>query len=675
MNPGFIEKTETLQTKLGQSLGHNTKLFSIIFACLISISLLSISYAQTSPILEEQVTLSGDLLNDPVAQDLLKKIEQTKKMIEKLKQKEYQQNQAQENLQKMREISIERLNHDLNEWERIWEKHSSKNSFERFVNKKPSYVQGVFWDQFEFKEQKVNAGRIAMNEVLMNGGTMLDAKNAYNKAAATKKIELIEMNSQFNVKHNLASFAEQQVFNSTGQIHLSAAIQEKLSKFYADYKLQPNYIMANSDDLDVSDLISNVDENTRCGDGMMRISNIISGHQTCIDESTAKKWADIGVKGLVIHGDDLSEISSVSDMKTNPGTTCQTEHIVIYDLLTSEYRCVLESVAHEMVEDDTAAIHTLTKYILNKDEQKITEDKIYEINQDILRATEEYEIKRKILNSKYDDRLENENSLSKQKMREIIQEYKNSSEITKEDVTKHISEIRDSYDSIKEKILKEKSNATYDLKLELKNYISKVVQGHENNPDIDVDWIYLDNESGAISMNHEEDEEIPHNMHSLDQNINKILLKNADVVNSFGQRFDEIKSNQILQVAADITNPDEHVRDFVYVVEITNEDDVLVQPAKWMTGILNPNQTLNVGLSWIPEEDGMFNATISIGSDMNSVLPVTDIEIDVNFGGDIHGENYCKNDHELLFKYSDNSPICATPETASKLIHIGLAFA
>ena len=508
MNPGFIEKTEILPIKLGQSLGYNTKLFSIIFVCLISISLLPISYAQTSPILEGQVMLSGDLLNDPVAQDLFKKIEQTKKMIEKLKQKEYEQNQAQENLQKMREISIERLNHDLNEWERIWEKHSSKNSFERFVNKKPSYVQGVFWDQFEFKEQKVNAGRIAMNEVLMNGGTMLDAKNAYNKAAATKKIELIEMNSQFNVKHNLASFAEQQIFNSTGQIPLSVAIQEKLSKFYADYKLQPNYIMANSDDLDVSDLIFNVDENTRCGDGMMRISNIISGHLICIDEATAKKWADIGIKGLVIHGDDLSEISSVSDMKTNPGTTCHTEHIVIYDLLTSEYRCVLESVAHEMVEDETAAIHTFTKYILNKDEQKITEDKMYEINQEILRVTEECEIKRKILNSKYDDRLENENSLSKQKMREIIQEYKNNSEITKEDVTKHISEIRDSYDSIKEKILKEKLNATYDLKLELKNYISKVVQGHENNPDINVDWIYLNNEFDAISVNHEEDEEI-----------------------------------------------------------------------------------------------------------------------------------------------------------------------
>ena len=26
------------------------------------------------------------------------------------------------------------------------------NSFENFVNKKPTYVQGVFWDQFEFKD-------------------------------------------------------------------------------------------------------------------------------------------------------------------------------------------------------------------------------------------------------------------------------------------------------------------------------------------------------------------------------------------------------------------------------------------------------------------------------------------------------------------------------------------
>ena len=93
---------------------------------------------------EEPVKLSGDLLNDPIAQVILKKIDQTKKMIDELKQKEYEQNQARENLEKMRKMSIDSLNKKLAEWERLWEKYSSKNSFEKFIDKKSSYVQGVF---------------------------------------------------------------------------------------------------------------------------------------------------------------------------------------------------------------------------------------------------------------------------------------------------------------------------------------------------------------------------------------------------------------------------------------------------------------------------------------------------------------------------------------------------
>ena len=675
MSSGLTHKTKILSTKI-ERLRIDTKLFSVIFVCLVSGSLIHASYAQTSPILEEQVSLSGDLLNDPIALDLLKKIEQTKKMIEDLQKKEFEQNQAQENLQKMRDISIERLNHDLDEWERVWEKHSSKNSFERFVNKKPSYVQGVFWDQFEFKEQKVNAGRIAMNEILINGGTMQEAKKAYNKAAATQKIELIEMNSQFNVKHNLANYAEQQVFNSTGQIHLSPATKEKLSNFYADYKLQPTYLMANSDDLDVSAMISNVDASIQCGDGMTRISDLISETQKCVDKSVAKQWSDMSVKGLVFLDDDggLGKTSSVSDVKTNPGTNCKEGHTVIYDVLTSEYKCVLKSAAEDLVDANTAEIHTLTEYVLGKDKQKIVEDRIYEINQKIQNVTEEYDVKRKTLDSKYDDSLEIENSLAKQAMQEIIKEYKTNSEITKEDVTKRISEIRDANNSIKEKILKEKSNALSELELQLKNKILKIVKGYENNPAIDVDWTYLNDDHDDILVSEKETENSSSETSLLEQNIDKIHLENVSIVNSFGQKFDEIKSNQILQVSADIINPDEYTRDFVYAVEITDSDNVLVQPAKWMAGTLNPNQTLNVSLSWIPEEDGMFNATVSVGTEIDSIASVTDVEIDVNAEGDISDENYCKNGHDLLFKYSDNSPICATPETAAKLINIGLAF-
>ena len=129
-----------------------------------------------------------------------------------------------------------------------------------------------------------------------------------------------------------------------------------------------------------------------------------------------------------------------------------------------------------------------------------------------------------------------------------------------------------------------------------------------------------------------------------------------------------------MQVASDITNPNDFTNDFVYMVEITNEDDVPVQPAKWMTGKLNPNQTLNVSLSWIPEEIGEFNAAVFLGTEINSILQVDDIKINVNPEIDVSDEAYCKKGYELLFKYSDNSPICTTSNTASQLINIGLAF-
>jgi hypothetical protein len=263
--------------------------------CFISFCLIQNSYAQSNS--NESIAFSNGLLNDPIAQDILKKIEQTNKMIEDLKQKEYEENQARENLERVRDISLERLNQTLAEWERLWEKHSSKNSFEKFVNKRPSYVQDVFWDQFQFKEQKVIAGRTAMYEALANGDTMSIAMNAYNQAASTQKIELIQINAQSNVKHNLAHHDEQKLFNSEGKIHLSPLIKNQLANHYTDYKLQPNYILANSDVPKSSEINSILE----CTEGQVLVSRIISTNYSCIDENLAKKWISIGITGIIIH--------------------------------------------------------------------------------------------------------------------------------------------------------------------------------------------------------------------------------------------------------------------------------------------------------------------------------------------------------------------------------------
>ena len=243
-------------------------------------------------------------------------------------------------------------------------------------------------------------------------------------------------------------------------------------------------------------------------------------------------------------------------------------------------------------------------------------------------------------------------------------------------MNKRISELRNTNEDITEKILQEKLDAINKLESELKDRLLETVKGYENNSDINVDWDYLNETPDIVStISKKSTVNLTKVLSLSDENIEKMYLDNIGVVNSFGQEFDEIKTDQALQIAADLTNTNEYKQDFVYVVEITDNKNALAQRAKWVAGTLDSSQTFNVGLSWTPQETGEYTAVISIGTDVDSVSQVAEIKINVNPEGNISDDNYCKNGHELLFKYSDYSPICASPDIASKLINRGLAFA
>lgn len=643
--------------------------FGIVFSVL-SFFVVPNSYAQTSPVIDEEIVFSDSLLNDPVAQDILKKIEQTKKMIKELEEKQFEENQAQENLKKMRQLSVDKLNQDLKEWERLWEKHTSRNAFETFVNKKPEYVRGVFWDQFEFKEKKVQAGRTAMNKVLMNGGTFYQAQEAYERAAATKKVELIEMNAQFNVKHNLAYYGQQQLFNSTGQFHPSPAAEQSIAEYFTDYRLDPIYLLANPDD-EYSAKFASQEEKVDCREDYVLVHRENENDYVCIREQTAEMWERHDMGSIVDKIEpEVDENSMVQNVPTNPGTDCMDGYRVLYNVLTSEYQCVSESTAEKWLSDGTGEIHDLIDYILGKDQLKIVIDEIYSINQEVKRITEEYDLYKNSLEKQFNATIKHEEQLTQQKMQEIIKEYSISDTITKEDVSKQISELRTANNLVNEKIIKEKSSELDKLEINFKNDLLNAVKGYENHPDIDVDWDYLgQTQRNAVAVSYEESP-----VTSTKKNIDDLSIDNLRVINSFGKEFDEIKTNQILQVAGDLTNNNDDAVDFVYLVQITDQHDNLVQPAKWMTGNLDSDQTLNVGLSWIPEKSGKFTGSVFVGPDTESVSHIGDVDIVVNSQKNISSEEYCKKDYELLFKYSDNSPICATTDTASKLIKVGLAF-
>ena len=458
--------------------------FSLAFGNIIQSSMAQVDSVELS----KQTTLSGDLQNNPIAQDILEKIEQTKQWILDLENREYERTQAQQELEEKREIALERLNQDLLDWENLWSNYTSRAAFERFVEDKPPQIQGVFWDQFEFKEMKVKAGRDALKEVIANDGSLSEARAAYHKAAETKRIELIEMNAQFNVNHNLAYYKQQLLFNSTGQITLTNYTKSKLAEYYTDYRSDPEYLLANPNDKYAYESLL-TDRNTQCREGYIVVYRIPSSDYTCVTESTAEMWERHGIGEIVDPNEVIFDENSLTPaVKTNPSTKCIDGHIVIYIYDTEEYECVLESFAKTWIDEGTAEIHDLTQFILEKDTQKEIDNQVFDLNQEINDLYDLHTIDQIQLKKKYDLMYKEADELTKQEEQNLQKKYYSSEDMTKDQLAILIMELRENNESNKEQILKDKSQALEDLNMEMHKKMQEMAGEFKNNSKIKLVW-------------------------------------------------------------------------------------------------------------------------------------------------------------------------------------------
>lgn len=93
-----------------------------------------------------------------------------------------------------------------------------------------------------------------------------------------------------------------------------------------------------------------------------------------------------------------------------------------------------------------------------------------------------------------------------------------------------------------------------------------------------------------------------------------------------------IEVGKQIQIAADLKNNQDIKQDFAYIVQIQNEDGVTVSLA-WITGTLEPAQSFTPALSWIPNEEGTYEATIFVWESIDNptaLSPTLTLGIDVN---------------------------------------------
>ena len=121
-------------------------------------------------------------------------------------------------IDQQRAIAKQELNKELDRMNDKYSDHTPKAAFTSFVSSKPADTQNVYWDMFKYQQQKVSNARLAMKAVLDNGGSLQEAREAYHNAGAIKRVQLIDMTKDLNIKHGLADESVQSTFDKYGKL-------------------------------------------------------------------------------------------------------------------------------------------------------------------------------------------------------------------------------------------------------------------------------------------------------------------------------------------------------------------------------------------------------------------------------------------------------------------------
>jgi len=132
-------------------------------------------------------------------------------------------------LDEQRLIAKQLVQSDLDRMNKKYEDHTPRASFETFLSSIDSSVHDIFWGQFEFQQQKAQAGRDAMMAVYENGGSLEEARQAYFQKAATKQTEIIEVNKNLNIKYGFTDSTKQQNFDKFGKLPRSEKLESEIN--------------------------------------------------------------------------------------------------------------------------------------------------------------------------------------------------------------------------------------------------------------------------------------------------------------------------------------------------------------------------------------------------------------------------------------------------------------
>jgi len=406
---------------------------SIVFALFFAISPV---FAQESVDMSKQITLSGDLKNNPIAQDILKKIEKSKRWIAQMEQRNFETQERQKELEEKRTEVLQILEKDLKKWEDLWGYYTFDKILERVLENSPANSTSTIYDHpLKFTASKINAGRDALHKVLLEGGGPEEARTAFVNAAKITREEMAYANSLYNVLQNNAYYNQQILFSSSGTFEDSISGKE-LRKYYQDYRTNPGYLQANPFD---------------------KLS-----------------WIDLG--------------------KNTLDTECRQEHVLVYRTNADDYVCTTEQTAEMWVRHNMGNLVNET-FLESKDSVSVKQfkqdrivKKVENLNSEINIMQKHYEKKLSDTKIRYNSIFTNLKFEQNGEEKKLIAKFNSNDKISKKTFTVNILDIQEKYVQLEVNVVDEKLRILELLESQYQTGVHNFVKNYESDSEIKIIW-------------------------------------------------------------------------------------------------------------------------------------------------------------------------------------------
>ena len=111
-----------------------------------------------------------------------------------------------------------------------------------------------------------------------------------------------------------------------------------------------------------------------------------------------------------------------------------------------------------------------------------------------------------------------------------------------------------------------------------------------------------------------------------------LSVSNAHIVDALGSSVSTASVDQQVLVQGEISNHQETGHTNIYIVQIKDSKDIVVS-LSWMSGFINPHQSITSAQSWVPHALGTYKAQIFVWQSIDDPLPlssVTELAINVS---------------------------------------------